>query len=339
MDAQNARREVQSQPAISRIGTVAAVVAPAAEGATPGALKPDAMKLGGAQPDASTASATSPGQAKPMTTLDRIASIQRVRNGWRAADGETADEIIADAQKAGVVTPVGWDAAYSPETGWRVTLTWLTGRKTEAWTRQSIHWSLDKTASGNPKLMDVTAMNWGAPAFILSVLKDEDGDRIERHFLLSDVATLNFVRLPSVRLGDVLAKADCRVGDDFAMRQYPAGANGAGFSVSFTPKCPTGPARWRIGRGVATFRSNAEGLWQPMNRTALHLVQADDAAGSGNVPAWGAHVARAAHPPRAKVRHVRRWRRHAPPSVEREASAERSWIYPSPEPPPEHLRR
>ncbi|MCA1393325.1 nodulate formation efficiency C protein [Bradyrhizobium sp. BRP20] len=149
--------------------------------------------------------------------------IDKVRSTWRTEDGETAEEIFAKVARVAHFAPRGWEVGRKTDTGQRVVFSWAKHRSDKTTDENMVTWEV--APDGTVKLVTPYAkpMELGWQAFALSLVVDEVANNergVNRRFL-HDPANFNFVTTAQGKLGDLLRRGRCTIGEPVAVHYSP----------------------------------------------------------------------------------------------------------------------
>ncbi|MCP3460397.1 nodulate formation efficiency C protein [Bradyrhizobium sp. CCGUVB23] len=149
--------------------------------------------------------------------------IDQVRSTWRAQDGETAEQIFARAAKVAHFVPRRWEHGRKTDTGEPVVLSWAKHPTDKAEDDSAVTWEVGRDGTVTLVTLYAKPMELGWRAFALSLLADEvtgNETGVGRRFL-HDPANFNFVTTAQGRLGDLLRRSRCTVGDGANVHYLP----------------------------------------------------------------------------------------------------------------------
>lgn len=206
------------------------------------------------------------------------ALIDKVRSTWRAQDGETAEQIFAKVSMVAHFVPGGWELGPKTDTGELVIYSWAKRGSDEGKDEYTVTWEV--APDGTVKLVAPYAkpMELGWQAFALSLVSDEVTNKergVKRRFL-RDPASFNFVTTPQGKLGDLLRRGRCYIGEPVGMRYLPKvdeqqTAKGALWRVELPVDCNTpGPSVTR--GGVIIYEKREEQDWEPQSSFATLIA-------------------------------------------------------------------
>ncbi|MCP3471463.1 nodulate formation efficiency C protein [Bradyrhizobium sp. CCGUVB1N3] len=162
------------------------------------------------------------GQSDDVRAEDN-ALINQVRSTWRAHDGETAEQIFARVAKVAHFVPKGWERGRKTDTGEPVVLSWAKHKFDRTTDDHTVTWEVGRDGTVTLVTPDAKPMELGWRAFALSLLADEATSNetgVNRRFLL-DPANFNFVTTAQGKLGDLLRRGRCIIGDGVKMDYLP----------------------------------------------------------------------------------------------------------------------
>ncbi|KRR10526.1 hypothetical protein CQ12_40680 [Bradyrhizobium jicamae] len=154
---------------------------------------------------------------------DDNALIDQVRSTWRAQDGETAEQIFAKVSKVAHFVPKGWKLGPKIDSGELVVFLWTKRRSDEEKEGYTVTWVV--VPDGTVKLVTPYAkpMDLGWQAFALSLIADDvtNRDRGANRRFLYDLGNFNFVTTAQGKLGDLLRRGRCIIGDPVKVHYSP----------------------------------------------------------------------------------------------------------------------
>ncbi|WP_247365871.1 nodulate formation efficiency C protein [Bradyrhizobium sp. 156] len=203
---------------------------------------------------------------------DGDALIDKVRSTWRAQDGETAEQIFAKVSMVAHFVPRGWELGPKTDTGELVVFSWAKRGSDEGKDEYTVTWEV--APDGKVKLVAPYAkpMELGWQAFALSLVSDEVTNKergVKRRFL-RDPASFNFVTTPQGKLGDLLRRGRCYIGEPVGMRYLSKvdeqqTGKGVLWRVELPVDCNT-PGPSHVARdGVIIFEKREEQDWEPQS--------------------------------------------------------------------------
>ncbi|MCP3460569.1 nodulate formation efficiency C protein [Bradyrhizobium sp. CCGUVB23] len=162
------------------------------------------------------------GQSGDMRADDN-ALINQVRSTWRAQDGETAEQIFAKVAKVAHFVPRGWELGRKTDTGEPVVLSWAKHRFDKTTDEHTVTWEVGRDGTVTLVTPYAKPMELGWRAFALSLLADEvtNNETGGSRRFLHDPANFNFVTTAQGKLGDLLRRGRCTIGDGVKVHYLP----------------------------------------------------------------------------------------------------------------------
>jgi hypothetical protein len=229
--------------------------------------------------------ATEPAQAaEPATPAIQHLSddeekelIAKVKSTWRAQTGEAAEQIAAKVAKVAHFVPRQWDVAYGGDGSKSVVLSWARHRTDKEGEEYTISWDINPDGSlalGPPY---AKPMELGWQAFALSLIQGEldDDDKGANRRFLHDLSNLNFVQTDQGKLGDLLKRGRCTLGDpvgvDYVQKLSPD-KDGDFFRLQLSVNCDIPGPRYFTRDGVILFAKRDAEAWKPQSFFAHRIA-------------------------------------------------------------------
>ncbi|MDE5444851.1 nodulate formation efficiency C protein [Bradyrhizobium sp. CSA207] len=210
---------------------------------------------------------------------DNNALIDMIKSTWRAQDGETAEQIFAKASKVAHFVPRGWEVGQKTDTGEPVFFSWAKRREDKADDEYTIGW--DVASDGKMTLGPPYAkpMELGWQAFALSLIADEatnDEKGVNLRFL-HDPANFNFVTTAQGKLGDLLRRGRCTIGDPVGVDYLPKidekqTAKGDLWRVQLSVDCKIPGPTYFTRDGIIIFEKREGQDWEPQSFFAKRIA-------------------------------------------------------------------
>ena len=204
--------------------------------------------------------------------------IAKVKSTWRAQTGETAEQITAKVAKVAHFVPRQWDVAYGGDGSKSVVLSWAKHRSDKEGDEYTIGWEIKPDGSTSLDTPYARPMELGWQAFALSLIQgevDEDMPEPNRRFL-HDLANFNFVDTPQGKLGDLLKKGRCKLGDpvgvDYVQKLSPD-KDGDFFRLQLSVDCNIPGPRYFTSDGIILFQKRGTEAWQPFSFFAHRIAR------------------------------------------------------------------
>lgn len=206
-------------------------------------------------------------------------SIAKVKKEWRAQGGETAEQIIAKASKVAHFVPRGWEAGQKTNVGESVIFSWAKHRADKPDDEYTIYWELgsDGAITVGPPYAKPMELGW--QAFALSLIAREVTDEVKGVNLrfLHDPANFNFVTTAQGKLGDLLRRGRCTIGDPVGVDYLPKvdekqTAKGDLWRVQLSVNCNIPGPRYFTRDGAIIFEKRAGQDWEPQSFFAKRIA-------------------------------------------------------------------
>lgn len=222
------------------------------------------------------ATKASPGE---MSDVETTALIAKVKTTWRAQDGETAPEIFGKVSKVAHFIPRGWFAGQSDDGSKEVSMSWVKHPKDKDGDQFSMSWSINTDGSLTLGTPYAKVMELGWQAFALSTIQNEvtDGDTRTNKAFLRDVRNLDFVDTAQGKLGELLAKGNCTLGDPVGVDYSPQWGRdkpekGDFWRVQLSVDCRIDGPRYFTHDGMILFLKHGTGPWRPYSFFAHRIA-------------------------------------------------------------------
>ncbi|MCP3475474.1 nodulate formation efficiency C protein [Bradyrhizobium sp. CCGUVB1N3] len=217
------------------------------------------------------------GQGDDVRAEDN-ALIDQVRSIWRAQDGETAEQIFAKVAKVAHFVPKGWERGRKTDAGEPVVLSWARHRTDKAEDDSTVTWEVGRDGTVTLVTPSAKPMELGWRAFALSLLADEATSNetgVNRRFL-HDPANFNFVTTAQGKLGDLLRRGRCIIGDGVKMHYLPTldeqqTVKDGLWRVQLSVDCDVQGAGYST-RDVIIFEKREGQDWEPQSFLAKRLA-------------------------------------------------------------------
>lgn len=210
---------------------------------------------------------------------DDNALINKVKSTWRAQSGETVEQIFAKVSKVAHFVPRAWEVGQKADLGDPVFFSWAKHRSDKPDDEYTITWEV--ASDGTMKLEPPYAkpMELGWQAFALSLMADEvtsDEKGVDLRFL-HDPANFNFVTTAQGKLGDLLRRGRCAIGDPVGMDYLPKvdekqTAKGGLWRVQISVDCDIPGPRHFTHEGVIIFEKREGQNWEPQSFFAKRIA-------------------------------------------------------------------
>ena len=216
----------------------------------------------------------------PSLTADEEKElIMKVKAGWHARTGETAEQVIAATAKVAHFTPrdwYGWVSRDGTERG--VGLSWVKHKTDKDDDAYNIQWTVKRDGSTEVGPPYAKPMELGSAAFAISLIQDEvnDKERSPNVRYLRDVRNLNFVETQQGKLGDLLVSGRCSLRDPTYVEYGPLSRSNdrKGFQLQLSVNCRIAGPTYFTKDGVILFKTeDGETAWRPFSFFALRLTK------------------------------------------------------------------
>lgn len=206
-------------------------------------------------------------------------SIAKVKKAWRAQSGETAEQIIAKASKVAHFVPRGWEAGQKTDAGESVIFSWAKHPADKSDDEYTIYWELGSDGAINMGPPYAKPMELGWQAFALSLIADEainHEKNVNRRFL-HDPANFNFVSTAQGKLGDLLHRGRCTIGDPVGVEYLPKldekqTVKGDLWRVQLSVNCDIPGPRYFTRDGIIIFEKREGQNWEPQSFFAKRIA-------------------------------------------------------------------
>lgn len=203
--------------------------------------------------------------------------IAKVKSTWRAPTGETVEQIIAQVAKVAHFIPRQWDVAYGDGGSKSVVLSWARHRADEEGDEYTIFWHInsDGTLELGPYYARTMELGWQAFALYLIQNEINDEDKGANRRFLHDLSNLNFVETAQGKLGDLLRRGKCSLGDPVYVDYVPkvgSDKDGDFFRLQLSVNCNIPGPQYFTHDGVIVFQKRDTGVWQPQSFFARRIA-------------------------------------------------------------------
>jgi hypothetical protein len=216
--------------------------------------------------------------ATAIAHADDKALIAKVNTTWRAQDGETAEQIIDKASKVAHFVPRGWEVGKSDGDAY-VTFSWARHRNDKEGDEYTINWEVASggTMTLGPPYAKTMELGWQAFALSLIASEVDDEDKGVNLRFLHDVSNLNFVTTAQGKLGDLLKRGRCTLGDPVGVDYVPKlddkqSDKGDFWRVQLSVNCNIAGPRYFTRDGIILFMKRGEEAWQPQSFFAHRIA-------------------------------------------------------------------
>ena len=215
----------------------------------------------------------------PLSNSEVKGFISKVKTRWRAQDGESAEQILAKVSRVAHFIHRGWDVAQSDDDGSRsVVFSWARKRTDKEGDEYTIEWKIKPDGGTLLDTPYAQLMELGWQAFALSLIQsevDDDAPGPNRRFL-HDLSNVNFVETPQGKLGDLLKRGRCKLGDPVGVdyvRKLRPDKDGDFFRLQLSVDCNIAGPRYFTHDGLILFQKRGSGPWQPFSFFAHRIAR------------------------------------------------------------------
>jgi hypothetical protein len=221
--------------------------------------------------------APSPAAVQHLSDDEEKQLIAKVKSSWRAQAGETAEQIIAKVAKVAHFVPRRWDVGYGVDGSKSVVFSWARHRADKDDEEYTISWDVrsDGALAIGPPYAKPMELGW--QAFALSLIQSEidDEDKGANRRFLHDLSNFNFVETAQGKLGDLLRRGRCSLGDPVGLDYVPklsAEKDGDFFRLQLSVNCDIPGPRYFTHDGVILFVKRGAEAWQPQSFFAYRIA-------------------------------------------------------------------
>lgn len=214
----------------------------------------------------------------PISDSEEKALIAKVKTTWRAQDGESAEQIIAQVAKVAHFIHRGWEVGQTSDGAKSVILSWAKHPTDKEGDEYTIGWNVNADGSLTLGPPYAKPMELGWQAFALSLIQTEvdDGDKNTNQRFLHDPSNLDFVETPQGRLGDLLKRGRCSLADPIGVDYTDAWGRtdekGDFWRLQLSVSCSTPGPRYFVDQGVILFKKEARRPWRPYSFFAHRIA-------------------------------------------------------------------
>lgn len=210
-----------------------------------------------------------------IAQADDNALIAKVKTTWQAQNGETAEKILNKVVQVAHFIPRKWEVGQKNEAGEPIILSWARHRTDKEDDERSIIWHV--APNGTVTAPNDREMELGWQAYALSLIQSEidDEEQGANRSFLHDVSNLNFVQTPQGKLGDLLKRGRCKLGDPVGVDYVPKvqGIEQGDFlRLQLSVDCDIPGPSYFTRDGVVIFAKRGMGPWQPQSFFAHRIA-------------------------------------------------------------------
>lgn len=206
-------------------------------------------------------------------------NIVKVKQAWRAESGETAEQIFAKVSKVAHFVPRGWEVGQKTDVGKPVIFSWAKHRADKPDDEYTIYWELGSDGAIKMGPPYAKPMELGWQAFALSLIASEvtDEEKGVNLRFLHDPANFNFVTTAQGKLGDLLRRGRCTIGDpvgvDYLLKvDEKQTSKGDLWRVQLSVNCNIPGPRYFTRDGAIIFEKRAGQDWEPQSFFAKRIA-------------------------------------------------------------------
>jgi hypothetical protein len=205
-------------------------------------------------------------------------SIEKVKKVWRAQNGESPEDIFTKASKVAHFIPRGWEGGKT-DTGEAVVFSWAKRRSDKTGDEYTITWEVgsDGKFTLGPPYAKPIELGW--QAFALSLIASEvtDEEKGVNLRFLHDPANFNFVATAQGKLGDLLKRGRCNIGDPVGVDYVPRldekqADKGNLWRVQLSVNCDIAGPRYFTRDGLIVFVKREKEDWEPQTFFAKRVA-------------------------------------------------------------------
>jgi len=207
------------------------------------------------------------------------ALITKIKTNWHAETGETAEQIFDEVSKVAHFVPRGWEVGQKTSTGEPIFFSWAKHRDDKADDEYTITWLVATNGAMTLEAPYAKPMQLGWQAFALSLIASEVGEDEKGANLrfLHDPANLNFVTTTQGKLGDLLKRGRCAIGDPVGVDYLPKAdekqaAKGDLWRVQISVDCAISGPRYFTHDGLIIFEKREGKAWEPQSFFAKRIA-------------------------------------------------------------------
>jgi hypothetical protein len=206
-------------------------------------------------------------------------NIVKVKQAWRAQSGETAEQIFAKVSKVAHFVPRGWEAGQKTDLGESVIFSWAKHRADKPGDEYTIYWEVGSDGAITMGPLYAKPMQLGWQAFALSLIASEvtDEEKGANLRFLHDPANFNFVTTAQGKLGDLLRRGRCAIGDPVGVDYLPKvdekqTEKGDLWRVQISVNCNISGPRYFTRDGAIIFEKREGQDWEPQSFFAKRIA-------------------------------------------------------------------
>ncbi|WP_035688013.1 hypothetical protein [Bradyrhizobium sp. Cp5.3] len=200
------------------------------------------------------------------------ALIDKVKSTWRAQDGETAEQIFTKVSKVAHFIPRGWEVGQKTDSGEPVIFSWAKHRTDKTNEEYTVTWEMAPDGTMKIVVPYAKPMELGWQAFAVSLIADEvtsDESGVNRRFLYNP-ANFNFVTTAQGKLGDLLRRGRCTIGEPVGVHYSPKvdeqqTSEGDLWRVQLSVDCNVPGPSYFTRDGVVIFEKREGQDWEPQS--------------------------------------------------------------------------
>lgn len=207
------------------------------------------------------------------------ALVERVKETWRAQDGETIEQIISKVSKVAQFVPRTWGVAEGIDRSEYVFMSWTRHRDNTSDEQYVITWKI--APDGTIKLASTYAkpieLGWRALALSLIASEVTDGERNANLRFLHDPANFNFVTTAQGKLGNLLRHGRCSIIEPVVVDYVPKANDkptekGDLWRILLLVNCNIPGPHYFTHNGIITFEKSEGQDWKPQSFFAKRIA-------------------------------------------------------------------
>ncbi|GAB1716214.1 MAG: nodulate formation efficiency C protein [Nitrobacter sp.] len=202
--------------------------------------------------------------------------IERVKTAWRAQDGATIDDILTHVARVAHFVPRGWEVGAKHDAG-PVFLSWTRSQGDKPDDEYKISWIISASGAMSLGPSYAKTMRLGWRPFALSLIASEVADEYPQPNVsfLHDASNYNFVVTAQGRLGDLLNKGRCTIGNPVSLDYVvlPKESKDDLWRLQLSVDCEIAGPSYFTRNGVIIFTKKNNDTWQPASFFARRIAK------------------------------------------------------------------
>ncbi|WOH80483.1 nodulate formation efficiency C protein [Bradyrhizobium sp. BEA-2-5] len=205
--------------------------------------------------------------------------VHKVKSTWRAQDGESVEQIVANVSKVAHFVPRMWGTTAGADGTERVFFSWTRHRDNRSHEEYVITWKI--APDGVIKIDSLYAkpieLGWRAFALFLIASEIRDGEKDVNLRFLRDPSNFNFVTITQGKLGDLLRRGRCTVVEPVDVDYLPKVSEeqttkGDLWRVLLLVNCNISGPHIFTRNGVVAFEKREGQGWEPQSVFARRIA-------------------------------------------------------------------